>query len=236
MEDIDYWRLCDHVSVIQAALLIVGESADTANVIEDWEHHHYPQGYSAALSALQGAILSGRLNAMVRREATDIASMVSPENQRVEFAQGGVQTILQIRPNWYLTLIAVDDLREWLRQRGFSSGFFFPDEQPTAAYLNPQDPCFSAKLSAAIGAWQAVKADPGLVRNKSVKMALTIWLNKHAAHYGLTKDDGTPNKQAIDDAAKVANWVTTGGAPKTPDESTPHSECLFSLAYLTSRP
>ncbi|HUZ94477.1 MAG TPA: hypothetical protein VMU57_06140 [Edaphobacter sp.] len=221
MESIDYWRLCDHVSVIQAALLIVGESADSANNIGDWEYHHYPQGYSAALAALQGAILSGRLNAMVRREASNIEGMAFPDGQLVQLAGGGTQTLVRLKPDWYATLIAVDDLREWLRQRGFSTGFFFPEEQPTAAYLNPEDPCFSPKLSAAIGAWQAVKADPGLTRNKSVKSALTIWLNKHAAKYGLTKDDGTPNKQAIEDAAKVANWVTTGGAPKTPEESIP---------------
>jgi hypothetical protein len=223
MESIDYWRLCDHLSVIQAALLIVGQSADDADRIGDWESHHYPEGYSAALSALQGAVLSGRLNAMIRREANDIASMVHPEPQRVNLPEGGIQTVLRVRPDWHATLIAVDDLREWLRRRGFSSGFFFPVEEPNAAYLNPQDPCFSPKLSAAIGAWQAVKADPGLTRNKSVKSALTIWLNKHAALYGLIKEDGTPSKQAIEDAAKVANWVTTGGAPKTPEESIPPS-------------
>ena len=207
------------MSVVQAALLIVGEDASIANVIADYEFHHYPQGYSAALAALQGAVLSGRLKAMVRREPADIAGMAFPEVKSVQMAEGGVQTLLGVRPDWYATLIAVDDLREWLRQRGFSTGFFFPEDQPTAAYLNPQDSCFSPKLSAAIGAWEAVKADPRLTKNKSVKSALTTWLNKHASKYGLTKDDGTPNKQAIEDASKVANWVTTGGAPKTPDES-----------------
>jgi hypothetical protein len=34
--------------------------------------------------------------------------------------------------------------------------------------------------------------------------------------FGLTKEDGSPNEQGIDDVAKIANWDTRGGAPKTP--------------------
>jgi hypothetical protein len=42
------------------------------------------------------------------------------------------------------------------------------------------------------------------------------WLREHAAEFGLTDDDGKPNETGIEEAAKVANWQPTGGAPKTP--------------------
>src|SRR5262249_8679108 len=44
------------------------------------------------------------------------------------------------------------------------------------------------------------------------------WLRQHANEFGLTKEDGNPNEQGIEDAAKIANWDTKGGAPKTPGQ------------------
>ena len=52
-----------------------------------------------------------------------------------------------------------------------------------------------------------------------MKQDLTKWLNLHAAEYGLTNDEGEPNKQAVEEVAKVANWNTKGGAPKTPGQA-----------------
>lgn len=63
----------------------------------------------------------------------------------------------------------------------------------------------------------AVSKDPELRKGKSVKQALDIWLRLHANEFvGLTKEDGNPNEQGIQEVAKIANWDTKGGAPKTP--------------------
>ena len=51
---------------------------------------------------------------------------------------------------------------------------------------------------------------------KTVKQALVIWLRQNANRFGLTKEDGNPNEQGIEEVAKIANWDATGGAPKTP--------------------
>jgi hypothetical protein len=45
---------------------------------------------------------------------------------------------------------------------------------------------------------------------------LNVLLRQHANKFGLTKDDGNPNEQGIEEVAKIANWDTKGGAPKTP--------------------
>jgi hypothetical protein len=219
MESLDYWRKCEQLSVVQAAKLIFG--IDPTPMAEDdyyaaWGPLPLPVGYMAVYAALQGSILSGELKATIRRDPKYPALDVLP-GAMVQFQEGGIQLLQNVWPDWNGTLIRVADLKEWLVQRGIESEFFFPDGAPAAQYLNRGDPCFSPKLFAAIGAWMAVKADPGLRRGKSVKSALSTWLNQHAAQYGLTKRDGTPNNTAIEEAAKVANWESTGGAPKTPE-------------------
>jgi hypothetical protein len=114
------------------------------------------------------------------------------------------------------TTVAVEDLRTWLKSRGFERGFFFPMPKPGPDYLSHDHPNYSAKLAAAIQAWEAVSAELELRRGKSVKQALVVWLRQHANEFGLTKEDGNPNEQGIEDVAKIANWGTKGGAPRTP--------------------
>jgi hypothetical protein len=45
---------------------------------------------------------------------------------------------------------------------------------------------------------------------------MIIWLRQHANEFRLTKEDGNPNEQGIEEVAKIANWDTKGGSPKTP--------------------
>ena len=192
MDALDYWRLCDELSVVQAALLIVDE--DPSGTQEKNDPGNRPKGYDAAKAALVSAILRKRLSARII------------ESGEEDFGA----------PDWHLTTIAVEDLRAWLRSRGFKTGFFFPVPEADPDYLSESHPNYSAKLAAAIEAWKAVSADAELRRGKSVKQALAVWLRQHANEFGLTKEDGSPNEQGIDDVAKIANWDTRGGAPKTP--------------------
>ena len=61
-----------------------------------------------------------------------------------------------------------------------------------------------------------MSADSSLRVRKTVKQALVIWLRHHANKFALTKEDGKPNEQGIEEVAKIANWDAKGGAPKTP--------------------
>lgn len=181
----DYWRLCDRLSVIQAAHLVV--NVDPAETGREGR----PPGYDAAFAALTHAIIGKTLSAII--ENTDWGY------------------------DWYHTTIAVDDLRAWLESRGIRGGFFFPIAELEPDYLSKSHPKYSAKLAAAIGAWEAVSSNPG-PRGRSVKQALVVWLRQHANEYGLTKEDGNPNEQGIEEVAKIANWDMRGGAPKTPGD------------------
>jgi len=220
MEDLDYWRLCDEVSVTQAALLIVDvDPAKSQDYIANWTADNRPIGYDASLAALTHAILAGRLKATIRRGAWERGWNEDPsEGESQGRDDRGHQIIFKTDPDWSLTTITVDDLRTWLRGRGIKTGFFFPEETDSADYLNPRDPHYAPKLAAAISAREAVKNDPSAMRGKTVKQAIIIWLRRHADRYGLTKEDGSPNEQGIEEISKIANWDTKGGAPKTPGE------------------
>ena len=194
MDALDYWRLCDEVSVVQAALLIVGEDpAASQEYIAGWEPEKRPRGYDAVRAALVNAIRGKQLPAIFSED---------------EDAFGRA-------PLWDHAMILVDNLRTWLTSRGVRTGFFFPLPQGPN-YLSDSHPNYSPKLAAAIKAWTAVSDDAELRRGKSVKQAVIIWLRQHANEFGLTKEDGNPNEQGIEEVAKIANWDIRGGAPKTP--------------------
>jgi len=237
MEGLDYWRLCDELSVTQAALLICGhDPGGEMAYVESWSTHERPLGYEAAKSALKHAILSGGLPAIVRRSAWErgwdeepsegeyfekavsiFASDVPVANLRAIDKAESVRArgvIYRAEPDWCLTTVYVENLRKWLKKRGFSSGFFFPEEDGKVGveYLDKSHARYANKLAAAVNAWLAVEDPAG----KHPKGALVKWLREHAAEYGLSDDEGKPNEQGIEECAKVANWQPGGGAPKTP--------------------
>lgn len=219
MESLDYWRLCEELSIIQAALLIAGNdpSVDHAYV-EGWSHENRPKGYEAAKTALIHAVRSKRLEAIIRHDAwpRGYNEEVNSEHDLTKYK--GISYIFKVEPDWKSTTIKVDDLIAWLSSRGFRDGFFFPETEKNPDYLNQQYSCYSAKLAAAIEAWKAVSENADSQKGKSIKQALTKWLRINASRFGLYKDDGTPNEQGIEEIAKIANWETKGGAPKTPSE------------------
>jgi hypothetical protein len=128
--------------------------------------------------------------------------------------RGSWETVDQISMTG--TRVKVEDLKEWLASRGFKSGFFFPEAVDLPDFLDRKHACYSPKLAAAVEAWRDVGANPELIKGKTVKQALLTWLRKNAGRFGLTKDDGNPNEQGIEEIAKISNWDTRGGAPKTP--------------------
>ena len=52
----DHWRLCDELSVLQAALLVIGEDPSKENAYaENWKLHEGPAGYEAVKTAITKA-------------------------------------------------------------------------------------------------------------------------------------------------------------------------------------
>lgn len=208
MEPMDYWRLCDHLTVVQAALLVVGEdpSGRVADC-ENWSMGDRPQGYEAAKSAISQALMVGGIKGSRIGNKTGEHRYDSEQNLH-HILDDGVDPVA--------STVEVASLRGWLTSRGFTSGFFFPKGADAPGYLDPGNANYAPKLAAAIAVWQATTSDLASTTGTSVKQAMLRWLRKHADQFGLTKDDGNPNEQGIEEIAKIANWDTKGGAPRTP--------------------
>jgi len=147
MEKMDYWRLCDELSVAQAALLVVGiDPEQYPYAMSNDEEHKRPKNFSAALAALSHAILGGRLPATIRKAI---------ENRWDIDAEAGYEYETD-EPDWQKTTILVEDLKVWLKGRGVKTGFFFPQATDTPDFLDQSHKNYASKLAAAIRAWQAV--------------------------------------------------------------------------------
>lgn len=241
MDEIDYWRLCEELNIVQAALLVVGEDPSIAEYTEGWEVEKRPKGYEAVKTAICGGLKNYiryerkfsenqaseellRMEYSIQPDATqanDDYCCVSLRNRSIvgalvpqlEFDMDGEDIgFLEDTIDVYNSTVNADSLKQWLRFKGFTTGFFFPEPIETTDFLDPINPRYAPKLAAAVKAWQAV-TDAG---KKSPKQALDKWLREHAATFGLTNDEGKPIEQAIEECSKVANWNTKGGATKTP--------------------
>lgn len=197
IDDLDFWRLCDELSIKDAALLIAGKSPSGYFSVEHFSATEKPKGYEAARTAIMNALRSGRIKGTVELE---IESDLNGNESKIEGTVG-----LSSR-------VEVESLKEWLVSRGARPSFFFPEKTDTPDYLDREHPRYAPKLAAAVAAWTAV-TDPS---GKHPKQALTKWLRENAKDFGLTDEDGKPNETGIEEAAKVANWQPSGGAPKTP--------------------
>ena len=179
-----------------------------------------PTGFDAIFSGITQAIKNEKLNAILHYPAYEVNGWANVKEGESAFISD-VKTInydkakivYKTAPDWNLTTVNVDDLKQWLASKNHKPDFFFGEQSSNAPdYLDPNHPRYSAKLAAVVMAWQSVADTKG----KSPKQALTKWLREHAAEYGLIDDEGKIIELAIEECAKTANWNKGGGAPTTP--------------------
>jgi hypothetical protein len=200
LNGLDYWRLCDELNIVQAALLIAGsDPGNDQSFVENWPPHERPTGYDAAKTAITNALRSGKIDGkLIPHFDTDInGNRCGPIDDTVDIQESRIE---------------VESLKIWLKSRGLKGGFFFPTQSDDVDYLDQTHPRYAPKLAAAVKAWIAV----GEVTGKTPKQSLVKWLREHAAEFDLSDDEGKPNETGIEEAAKVANWQPAGGAPRTP--------------------
>lgn len=205
MDAMDYWRLCDELSIIQAALLIVGEDpGPSQEYVENWQGDHKPIGYEAAKTALISALRNEELDGQIT-----LLPEHDPNDGRVI---GYIKGTIDIKES----TVSVESLCEFLAKRGYKEGFFSRLEKNSAPdYVDPLNQHYAPKLAAAVEAWTAVTTNERLLEGKTPKQAIEKWLRENASRFGLTNEDGNPNKDGIEQISKVANWKPEGGAAKT---------------------
>lgn len=197
MDGLERWQFVEELNVYQIALLLAGH--DPAP-LERFSYLNFGDEIIDAaapyLTSLKNAIRAERLDTIVR-----------PWNNSDD------------EIDWLNTLVDVAELKGWLSRKGMHDTFFRAPPSAAASALKIDDtlnPFHSPKLAAAVAAWTAVTSDSKRLRGKSPKQAIAGWLTENAAKYGLLNPNGSPNKQGIEEIAKVANWQPNGGAPKTP--------------------
>ena len=202
MEALDYWRLCDELTIHQAALLVAGVDPTGYRDIEQKIPSDRPIGFDAAKHAITNALRRGDIKGEIVEEA-EYDSFGHPQG----IVPGSIDPAT--------SRVQVDALRAWLRGRGLRSGFFFPDVEDAPDYLNKNHPRFAPKLAAAVHAWLAATGVSD-ANGRSPKQTLLKWLRENAANLKMTDEEGVVNETGIEEIAKVANWQPGGGAPKTP--------------------
>ena len=213
MDEFDYWRFLDELSIVEAALLTVGvipTSLDGVDV-ERMQKPERPIGYEPIKLAISAALKKELIKGTcIPFDDTDW------NGNTVGIVEGSVDPAA--------SHVQVDSLVLWLRAKGVRSGFFFPNPVEAADYLDESHPRFSAKLAAAVRAWQAME-DDNLRRGKSAMNAMAAWLEANYKSLGLSHKRtnekngykaGEMNKTAIAEAAKISNWEIDGGPPPTP--------------------
>ncbi len=204
MDDLNCWHLCEELSILQAALLFAGQ--DPSGEYHDVERRYAqnrPNGYEAAKTAIVNGISKKLINGELSLDIKyDEYSNPYSETHELDLEK---------------SYVSVVSLKKFLKKKGFTHGFFFPDEPEQPNYLNSENACYAPKLAAAVTAWEIVSNDKSKQKGKTPKQALEKWLREHANEYGLTDENGNPISAAIDQIAKVANWKPEGGAAKTPN-------------------
>lgn len=209
----DYWRLCDDVTIVQAALLVLDiEPEGIQERVFDtitFQDPVKPEGFDTVLAALKNALITDRIKPthtvkVKQRLQTedDVGAMAWMEIESDDF-------------DFQRTTISVTDLKRWLIGKGMKGRFFFPDGvEHQAAYLDPTHKCYAPKLAATIKAWTVVTQDKSLLKGLTPRMAIEEYLVKNAPLFGLVKDDGGINETAIEEMSRIANWDMSGGTPK----------------------
>ncbi|CAM5793170.1 hypothetical protein [Rhizobacter fulvus] len=250
MKGLDYWRLADDLTIPEAAALIVG--VDPGSMIVNPRNTNdvsfrevldgpiagptttTPREYAAALQALKRAVLTGRLEVIVMRDAWQrLLGEVEGDDERLpksirvverdhgldpryrarKLQPNSAEIITLLEPHWGSTIVGVQEVRRWLNERGMKPSFFFPTDTSVPEYLDPCSPRYSSRLAAAVHAWIAV----GEPKGQSPKKALLDWLRKNRSAYAdLNHPNGEVNNAGIEECAKVANWKPDGGVPRTP--------------------
>jgi len=207
LKAIEFWKLCESITIFQATMLILG--IDPGNTrSHSVENSTDPvEGYGAVKTALMAAIKSKLIQAEIEEEY-DYDASGEPHG-----VKPGTMDLDR-------TFISVDSLIDFLWKRSVSTEVFGKPEK-FHQELDPDSEFYAPKLAAAVDAWVQVTSERRFETQGTPKRWIEKWLREHATKYALTKPDGTLNEDAIQQIAKIVNWKPEGGAGKTPAPPNP---------------
>lgn len=138
MSAFEYWRLCEQLTLIQAALLMAGhDPSGIEHDVEGLSPRQQPSGYAACRQALISAIEAKSLNGFLAYDEG--------------YDSGGIHysRLAAVR-----SCVNTAEVADWLRSKGVNSNFFIPEPEAPKKYLDMRHERFAPKLAAAIRAWE----------------------------------------------------------------------------------
>jgi hypothetical protein len=194
----EWWKLAHMATVVDATLVALGHEPKRifGDVCEPPEDDQ-PKDYLALKIAILNAVGKGDLPGHL------ITWNGSPPS-RYPF------DVMMCDPT--KSIVEIASLFSWLETQGFQTGPLLSNAAKVQGVRDPNHPRYSSKLAAAIAAWEAF--DEAASGHGTAKQRLQIWLRQHAAEFGLVDERGIARESVIQEISIVANWATTGGAPK----------------------
>ncbi len=117
----------------------------------------------------------------------------------------------RLEPDWERTTVKIDKLRSWIEAKGLRPRFFFPEpSSDTDAFKDQTHDHFSAELTLAVKAWEALASTQKFPRG--VKEAVSAWID---ANPNAWRGEGELSNNAKDRIITLVNWKKSGGAPST---------------------
>lgn len=197
-----HWRLSPKLRIYEAALLMAGyePQKNLMYFLYKEDNSLWPGDGWAAVTAIIEAIeyqeLKGHLQYRYDEEDSAVPTGIIPLNSTVDIA----------------------DLKRWLRSKGVERGYFLESEEKIG-FRDPNHPRYSAKLAAAVEAWEAY--DETSDESGSPKQRMEKWLRVNAHRFsGLIDVNGKVKETPIQDIAKIANWNVKGGRMSEVNEET----------------
>lgn len=187
MENFDYWRRLDELTLAQAALAIIGANPGD-------EAGKATQDFKTVLTMLTHAVEGGRLP----------AKKVYEGRGEVDFITGDVEWHLVEPIDVDRSRVMVDDLRAWLSTRRMTPAFFAQSQSNQYKY--------PPKLAAAIAAHDACRSALAAGDDLQGKMPMEWmewWLLARLKQFDITPTGAK-------DAAAIANWRGPGAPKKNP--------------------
>ena len=188
------WKLAEELNIFQIVLLIAEFDPTEFEGIsfEEWDLDVRKQTTPLKI-AIQNAVIAKKILADIIYFESNFDTMI----------------------DWSSTRIAVQNITNWLNSKNYGSCFFTDGALGLPEFADPFSQFYAPKLAAGVAAWNEVTSKASLLHNKTPKKALEKWLREHASEFGLTKEDGNPNNQGIEEICKIANWKPEGGATPT---------------------
>ncbi len=242
---LDYWKLVNHLSVMDASILATGN--DPSLKSQDFDGKPYQRtdhiGFEATFKGIKSAIINNEINANIAYKSIYLSD--SPDWDEIPHNSISIDGIKYTRFNTFCgkktdklilkgsglpqnsDLYVLVDEPDWSEttveveelKRWFRlRGFkppFFFPAGDPDSLNNSQHPRYAPKLACAVAAWETLKK---AAPKRSVKQTIEAWVRSNGVIYGVKDVSGIVPEAAVEDIAKVVNWRPEGGAAKTGGE------------------